>query len=195
MALEDLTGSKTIESLNRNNPVGPDGKSFGDDHIRGVKNVILNTFANVTGAVTPTHTELNYVDGVTSAIQTQIDAINTSLTALTDTVNGVGLTFTSLTLLNGWVDFGAGFPSASYAKHPSGLVELKGLIKDGTAVAGTILANLPAGNRPAEERIFIVASNSTTNNSEVHILANGDIEFHGGGNTFFSFDNIIFKAE
>lgn len=59
MALEDLTGSKTIDALNRNNPVGGDQKSFGDDHIRGVKNVILNTFPNVTGAVTLTHTQLN----------------------------------------------------------------------------------------------------------------------------------------
>ena len=31
------------------------------------------TFPNVSGAVTATHTELNYVDGVTSNIQTQLN--------------------------------------------------------------------------------------------------------------------------
>lgn len=45
-----------------------------DDFIRHLKTVLKTDFANVTGAVTPTHTELNFVDGVTSAIQTQLDA-------------------------------------------------------------------------------------------------------------------------
>lgn len=63
-----------ISDLNAANPTASDAKSQGDDHIRLVKSTIKNTFPNVAGAVTPTHTELNYVDGVTSAIQTQIDA-------------------------------------------------------------------------------------------------------------------------
>ncbi len=71
MALE--TGSY-ISSLVATNPVSGDPKSQGDDHIRFVKAKVLETFPNVTGAVTPTHTELNYVDGVTSALQTQLDA-------------------------------------------------------------------------------------------------------------------------
>lgn len=79
MALEDLTGSKTIESLNRNNPVGIDAKQFGDDHIRGFKNVLLNTFKNITGVVNATHTELSHSAGVTSLIQDQIDAINAAI--------------------------------------------------------------------------------------------------------------------
>jgi hypothetical protein len=63
-----------ISSLNSANPVVGDNKTEGDDHIRLIKATLLATFPNVTGAVTPTHTELNYVDGVTSAIQTQLDA-------------------------------------------------------------------------------------------------------------------------
>lgn len=59
MALEDLTGSKTIDALDPNNPEGSDGKNEGDDHIRGFKNVILNTFPNITGAITLTHTQIN----------------------------------------------------------------------------------------------------------------------------------------
>ena len=72
MALE--TGSY-ISALVSTNPTASDPKSQGDDHLRFVKAKILETFPSVTGAVTPTHTELNYVDGVTSAIQTQLDAL------------------------------------------------------------------------------------------------------------------------
>lgn len=71
MALE--TGSY-ISALVATNPTATDPKSQGDDHHRFTKAKILETFPNITGAVTPTHTELNYVDGVTSAIQTQLDA-------------------------------------------------------------------------------------------------------------------------
>lgn len=63
-----------IDSLVATNPVGSDAKSQGDDHIRLIKSTVKATFPNVSGAVTPTHTELNYVDGVTSAIQTQLNA-------------------------------------------------------------------------------------------------------------------------
>lgn len=64
MALEDLTGGKFIDALDRLNPDGAtDQKNEGDDHIAGFKNVVLNTFAFITGAITSTHTELNITDG------------------------------------------------------------------------------------------------------------------------------------
>ena len=72
MALESATH---ISDLVTTNPVGAtDTKATLDDHIRLIKSVLKTDFANITGAVTPTHTELNYVDGVTSAIQGQLDA-------------------------------------------------------------------------------------------------------------------------
>jgi hypothetical protein len=73
MALEDLTGTKYIDDLVATNPAAGDNVSEGDDHIRGIKNVLKTTFPSIDGAITATDTELNYVDGVTSAIQTQID--------------------------------------------------------------------------------------------------------------------------
>lgn len=72
MALESPT---YISDFVSTNPVSGDPKSQGDDHIRNMKAAIKATFPAVTGAVTPTHTELNFVDGVTSAIQGQIDAL------------------------------------------------------------------------------------------------------------------------
>src|SRR5690349_21384339 len=70
MALE--TGTY-ISDLVSTNPVSGDPKSQGDDHIRLLKSTIKATFPNVNAAVTPTDEELNFVDGVTSNIQTQLD--------------------------------------------------------------------------------------------------------------------------
>lgn len=111
MALESGT---YINSLVATNPVATDGLAQSDDHHRLIKSTIKATFPNVTGAITSTHTELNaldgytgtatnlnvlsgtavtptefsYLDGVTSAIQTQINAINTEL--VTDTSPQLG---------------------------------------------------------------------------------------------------------
>ena len=62
----DLATTPTI-------PTDTAGRYKGGAEIRKAKQIMKASFPNVTGAVTPTHTELNYVDGVTSAIQTQLD--------------------------------------------------------------------------------------------------------------------------
>lgn len=71
MALESAT---YISDLVSTNPTSSDNLSQGDDHLRLLKSTIKATFPNVSGAVLPTHTELNFVDGVTSSIQSQLDA-------------------------------------------------------------------------------------------------------------------------
>lgn len=63
-----------INQLVSTNPDGSDAKSQGDDHIRMIKAALLTCFPNIGGAVSADATELSYVDGVTSAIQTQINA-------------------------------------------------------------------------------------------------------------------------
>jgi hypothetical protein len=98
MALEDLIGaSKFIDALDSSNPRIGDNLSQGDDHIRGVKNVLLNSLPNVTGAITSTQTELNLLDGITGMQDvgtadspTFIDLTAKSLSAKTAT----GLTLT-----------------------------------------------------------------------------------------------------
>lgn len=105
MALESGT---YINSLVATNPVATDGLAQADDHMRLIKATIKATFPSITGAVTATHTEINhldgylgdvvdfnylvdlhatgvtateydYLDGVTSNIQTQINAIATDV--------------------------------------------------------------------------------------------------------------------
>lgn len=103
-ALEDLTGgSKYISDLINTNPVGAtDPKSEGDDHIRGIKNTLLNTFPSITGAVTSTHTELNILDGVTStAAELNILDGVTSTAAELNILDGVTSTAAELNILDG----------------------------------------------------------------------------------------------
>lgn len=59
MALEDLTGVKYVSDLNEAWPLGTDTPDAGDDHIRGIKNVLKRTFPNLTGPVTRTQGDLN----------------------------------------------------------------------------------------------------------------------------------------
>ena len=52
MALEDLTGTnKYITNLVNTNPLSADDRREGDDHIRGIKNVLLNTFPGISAPV------------------------------------------------------------------------------------------------------------------------------------------------
>jgi len=63
-----------ISDLVVTNPTITDKRREGDDHFRLLKNTIKNTFPNLTGAMNATQAELNFVVGVTSALQTQLDA-------------------------------------------------------------------------------------------------------------------------
>ena len=106
-----------INGLVSTNPVSTDGLSQADDHLRLIKATIKNTFPNITSVVTASHAELNkldgftgtyldlnyardlrstgvtntefdYLDGVTSNIQTQLNTLTTSVGNInTDLVN------------------------------------------------------------------------------------------------------------
>jgi len=101
MALETAT---YLSELNTSNPAASDQKAEGDDHIRLIKTVLKTTFPNVSGAVSPTHTQLNYVAGVTSAIQSQIDGKAPSASpAFTGTITGVNLSLSGTLSVTGIV--------------------------------------------------------------------------------------------
>lgn len=85
MGLETATYITDLDPLN---PTGLDPVNRGDDHIRLVKDVLNNSLPNINGPVTADPSELNLLDGatastaeinhlvgVTSAIQTQLDAL------------------------------------------------------------------------------------------------------------------------
>lgn len=64
MALEDLTGpNKFIANLVVTNPLASDDRREGDDHIRGIKNVLLNTFGALDKAVSYVDVEGDTMSG------------------------------------------------------------------------------------------------------------------------------------
>lgn len=102
MALEDLTGTKYIDDLVSTNPAAGDNVSEGDDHIRGIKNVLKTTFPSIDGAVTATQAELNLLDGVTSttAELNILDGV-TSTAAELNILDGVTATAAELNYVDG----------------------------------------------------------------------------------------------
>ena len=54
-----LESGTYISDLSITNPTGTDYIAQADDHIRLLKSVLQNTFPNITGAMTTTHTQLN----------------------------------------------------------------------------------------------------------------------------------------
>lgn len=59
LAWAGLETGTYISDLVATNPTATDQRSQGDDHIRLIKSTLQATFPNITGAVTPTHTQIN----------------------------------------------------------------------------------------------------------------------------------------
>lgn len=77
MALE--TGIATIADLNPLNPSAFDPAMEGDDHIRLIKTALKNTFPNINSVVNATDEQLNFLVGVTSAIQAKLDDLQSQI--------------------------------------------------------------------------------------------------------------------
>ena len=97
------------------------------------------------------------------------------------------------TLLNSWVNYGAGYESASYWKDKCNVVHLGGLVKSGTIVDGTVIFTLPEGYRPrASEKFITVSLNATC---VVDIYASGNVTIRAGANAgWLSLSGICFRA-
>ena len=101
MAIETF---EFIDDLNAANPTATDNVSEGDDHLRGLKTTLKNTFPNVTGAINATEAELNILDGVT-ATATELNILDgvTATTAELNILDGVTSTATEINILDGAV--------------------------------------------------------------------------------------------
>ena len=93
-----------IDDLVTTNPTSTDLVKFGDDHIRLLKTVLKNSFPEVDGAINVSTTEFNYLAGVTSAIQTQLNAKEAADAGLT-AIAGLAVTNGNVIVGNGatWV--------------------------------------------------------------------------------------------
>jgi hypothetical protein len=102
-------------------------------------------------------------------------------------------TWTNLGLQNSWIAYG-GFSSPQYTKGSDNIVRLKGLIKGGSTINGTVVANLPAGYRP-KERLLLAALCNPQVWCRTDVLPNGNVELYLSSSSWTSLDNITFLAE
>lgn len=79
MTVESATYISGLDPLK---PTGSDVKQEGDNHIRLLKQTLINTWPNITGAVTATQTDLNYVAGIGGAAASQTYATNAASSAV-----------------------------------------------------------------------------------------------------------------
>mgnify|MGYP001825813253 FL=1 len=75
MAIESAT---YLSELDPANPKGTDQRGTADDHIRLCKQVWLNSFPNINAEVSASAGELNFLVGVTSNVQGQINTETTT---------------------------------------------------------------------------------------------------------------------
>ncbi|MEX2125470.1 MAG: hypothetical protein WD795_16370 [Woeseia sp.] len=119
MALESAT---FISGLNSSNPVGAsDPKSQGDDHLRLIKATLLNSFPGVTGAVTATHTELNFIDGATGVSGTG-NTIRSASPTFTGTLLAAAITASGTITGNLFSGSGASLTALNGSNISSGTV-------------------------------------------------------------------------
>ena len=83
---------------------------------------------------------------------------------------------------NSWAWWGAGHTTPAFRKHPSGLVEIKGLLAGGTINAAAF--TLPAGYRPAVARIFAAVTDTGLGRLDINSI--GTVVPVSGGTSFFS---------
>lgn len=101
------------------------------------------------------------------------------------------------TFENSWVNFAGvdDYDTAAFWQQSDGWVRLKGLVKDGTATAGTTIFTLPSGLRPeiGPALYFSVISNGTA--AVVEVNGFGQVRCHSNCNTaYLSLNGIAFPA-
>lgn len=156
-----------ISALNASYPDGSDAKSEGDNHIRFVKTKVKETFPNVSGAVTPTHTVLNYMLGVSSAVQTQLDA---KAALASPTLTGTPVAPTAAPGTNTTQIATTAFVATSFA--PLASPTLTGVPAAPTAAPGTNTTQLATTAFVIAES-FVSSLPSQTGNSGKYVTTDG----------------------
>lgn len=102
-------------------------------------------------------------------------------------------TWTSLTLVNGWVNYGFGFPTAAVGSAGVGLAAVRLMIKSGTTTAGVVVTTLPVGARPTGGTLIFpgLASGALC---EWRVETDGDVIIAGGASATWTALNCVFPT-
>ena len=110
LPLRAIAGLETpcnfISDLVATNPLSSDLASTGDDHMRCIKLALKTSFPGVSGAVTSSHTELNYLDGATGTTGTG-NTVRSISPTFTGTVTAAAADFSGQSTFTALVSTGA----------------------------------------------------------------------------------------
>ncbi|MGI8502050.1 MAG: hypothetical protein ACR2LR_13065 [Hassallia sp.] len=96
-----------------------------------------------------------------------------------------------ISLSTSWTNYASGYSTPQVRKYPSGIIEVKGVIKKSSAlVASEIMCTLPTGYRPTE--IMLLTTWASGGTSRIQVETAGAIRLNSGNtsgvglNFFFS---------
>lgn len=147
--------------------------SYGNNNIRNIKLTLKQTFPNFSGPVTASHTELNFVDGVTSAIQTQFTGKVAVADGIMDTI---AVNTTTLVDNSGDIGIGTASPDQRVHVHTGAASPSRMLFTNSTtgeAANAGFLCGLGTGENVEIWNYENTDIKFATNNTEVMILTNG----------------------
>ncbi|MFE7954369.1 hypothetical protein [Streptomyces sp. NPDC057413] len=106
----------------------------------------------------------------------------------------LGELWTALTMTSGWTAAGGAWQSPRLVRQVDGTVQLDGSAIPGTTTAGTQIATLPAGYRPAADHEYRVSGGSATSACDLFVKSTGAITINNisGTLTRISFSTIRF---
>ena len=84
---------------------------------------------------------------------------------------------------NSWVNYAAGYNDAEYRKHSDGSVQVRGMVKSGTA--GSVAFTLPSGYRPPKHQYYAGTRDSVPD--ELLVGSDGTFTLTGTASTFWGF--------
>lgn len=93
-------------------------------------------------------------------------------------------------MLNSWVYYGAPYNTPGFYRDPTGVVHLRGMVKNGSLAAPAF--TLPAGCRPEADNLLSVVSNGAF--GVVTVQASGDVHMTSVNSTYVSLDGLTFRA-
>lgn len=121
-------------------------------------------------------------------------ALSDILAAINTNLPNIQQAWQTPTLQNSWVQYDTIFGTAQYYKDSTGVVHLRGLLKNGTVTAGTSLFTLPAGYRPVMQMLYEVTSNDAR--ARLDVKTDGTVTTGPGvSNLWVSLANMSFRAE
>lgn len=181
-----LYASAAIPALGLNVTGGAtDEKNYDIAAIASLPSILFRLINDASSAAT---TYMAVVRSGMTATSLGLIATNVNITGIFAATPPV---WTTPTLGNSWVAYGAPYSTAQYCIDAQGFVHLRGVIKSGT-VPSTFFT-LPSGFRPTAQRLFIVLSNSVA--ATVQVYTSGAVQLEAGGsNVFVSLDNIVFPT-